>query len=86
MSWRKNDLRMQPRKRRTNPKLEEATAAAVSFMKQKLDFEDAALFSTLKQLKPHIGDSDIIVLMTRAKEVLFKPEYLTDELKQEMGK
>lgn len=76
---------MQPKRRsRANPKLKEATAAAVSLMKEKPDFEDDSLFLTLKQLKPHIGDSDLVVAITRAKEVLFKPEYLTDELKQEL--
>jgi len=72
------------RKGKANPKLEEATAVAVVLMKQKPDFEDDILFLTLKQLKPHIGDSDLVVAITRAKEALFKPEYLTDELKQEM--
>jgi hypothetical protein len=76
---------MQPkRRRRANPKLKEATVATVSLMKQKPDFEDDTLFSTLKQLKPGIGDFDLVVAITRAKEVLFKPEYLTEELKQEM--
>jgi hypothetical protein len=39
---------MQPRKRRTNPKLKEATAVAVSLMTQKPDVDDDALFLTLK--------------------------------------
>lgn len=76
---------MQPkRKRRANTKLKKATVAAVFLMKQKPDFGKDILFSTLKQLKPHIGDSELVVAIARAKEELSKPEYLTDELKQEM--
>ena len=71
-------------KRKTDPKLKEATAVAVSLMNQKPDVDDDALFSALKQLKPAIGDFDHLVAITRAKEALFKPEYLTDELKQEL--
>ena len=72
------------RKKVTSLRLAEATAAAVVLMKQNPDFKDDNLFSTLKQLKPHIGDSDLLIGITRAKAVLFKPEYLTDTLKQEM--
>ena len=75
---------LQKRKGITNPKLEEATAVAVTLMKQNPDLGDDDLFLTLKQLEPHIDDSDLVVAITRAKEALFKPEYLTDELKQEM--
>lgn len=84
LSWRKSDLRTQPqRKRRANPKLKEATTAATSLMKQKPDIGYYALLSTLKQLKPHLVDSDLVVAITRAKGALFKPEYLTEEIKQE---
>jgi hypothetical protein len=38
----------------------------------------------LKQLKPHIGDSDRVIGITKAKELLFKPEYLSEDLKREM--
>ncbi|MGB9841564.1 MAG: hypothetical protein ACPLKZ_02440 [Candidatus Bathyarchaeales archaeon] len=72
------------RKKRANPKLKEAIAGAVSLMKHKPDFEDDALFTALKQLKPRISDSDLVIAIARAKEGLFKPEYFSDELKQEM--
>ncbi|MEM2098468.1 MAG: hypothetical protein QXU99_01805 [Candidatus Bathyarchaeia archaeon] len=76
---------MQPKRRgRANPKLKETIAVAVSLMKHKPNFEDDALFTALKQLKPRISDSDLAVAIARAKEELFKPEYLSDELKQEM--
>jgi hypothetical protein len=39
---------------------------------------------SLKWLKPHIGDSDRVVGITKAKELLFKPEYLTEEIRREM--
>jgi hypothetical protein len=79
----KNDLRMHP-KRKTNLKLREATAVAVSLMTQKPDVDDDALFLTLKQLKPAIGDFGLLVAIIRAKEALFEPEYLTEEFKQEL--
>jgi len=53
-------------------------------MKQNPNLSDDSLFLTLKRLKPNIDDSELVVAITRAKEVLFKPEYLTNEIKQEM--
>ena len=85
MPWRKNDLGMPPKRRRiTNPMLTEAASAAVFLMRKKPNLGEDRLFLTLKRLKPHIGDSDLVVGITRAKGALFKPEYLTSELKQEI--
>ena len=65
--------------------LMEATSTAVYLMKQNPAIADDNLFMSLKWLKPHIGEYDRVIGITRAKELLFKPEYLTEELKREMG-
>jgi hypothetical protein len=44
----------------------------------------ADLFVELKRLKPHLTDSDKLVGITKSKALLFKPEYLTDEIKKEL--
>ncbi|WP_337861173.1 hypothetical protein [Ferroplasma sp.] len=38
-----------------------------------------------KKLKPHPDDGIIIKAQNKAKELLFKPEYLTEELKKEIN-
>lgn len=67
-----------------NQSLMEATSTAVYFMKQKPDISEDNLFMNLKWLKPHIGDSNRVLGITRAKELLFKPEFMTEEIKREM--
>jgi len=67
-----------------NQSLMEATSTAVFLMKQNPNATDDSLFVDLKSLKPHVSDSDRVVGITKAKELLFKPEYMTDELKREM--
>jgi hypothetical protein len=67
-----------------NQSLMEAASAAVFFMKQNPSITEDNLFMSLKWLKPHIGDSDRVVGITKAKELLFKPEYLTEEIRREM--
>jgi uncharacterized protein YwgA len=64
--------------------LMEATSTAVFFMTQNPNIADDDLFMRLKWFKPHIGESDRVVGITKAKELLFKPEYLTEEIKREM--
>lgn len=64
--------------------LMEATSTVVYLKKQKPEFVDDELFVSLKRLKPHLNDSDRIIGITKAKELLFRPEYLTDELSREM--
>jgi uncharacterized protein YwgA len=63
--------------------LMEAASTAVFFMTQNPSITEDNLFMSLKWLKPHIGDSDRVVGITKAKELLFKPEYLTEEIKRE---
>ena len=67
-----------------NQSLMEATSTAVFLMKQNPNSTDDSLFMSLKWFKPHISDSDRVVGITKAKELMFKPEYLTEEIKREM--
>lgn len=67
-----------------NQSLMEAASTAVFFMRQTPSIAEDTLFINLKWLKPHIGDSDRVVGITKAKELLFKSEYLTEEIKREL--
>jgi len=67
-----------------NQSLMEAVSTAIFFMRQNHSITEDELFMSLKWLKPHIGDSDRVIGITKAKELLFKPEYLTEDLKREM--
>ncbi|MDR0493209.1 MAG: hypothetical protein LBH74_06205 [Nitrososphaerota archaeon] len=65
--------------------LMEAASTAVYLKQHNPQLSDDDLFVALKQLKPHLTDSDRIVGITKAKALLFEPEYLTDEIKQELA-
>ena len=67
-----------------NQSLLEATATAVYLIRQNPNEGDDSLFMSLKRLKPHLSDSDRVVGITKAKELLFTPDYLTEDLKREM--
>ena len=67
-----------------NQSLMEAASTAIFFMRQDNSISEDDLFMNLKWLKPHIGDSDRVIGITKAKELLFKPEYLSEDLKREM--
>ena len=64
--------------------LMESTATTVYLKEQTPEMSDDDLFAELKRLKPHLTDSDKIIGITKAKALLFKNEYLTDEIKKEM--
>jgi uncharacterized protein YwgA len=64
--------------------LMEAASTAVYIKQQTPAISDDDLFVELKRLKPHLSDSDRLLGITKAKALLFKPEYLTDEIKKEM--
>ena len=67
-----------------NMGLMEATSTVVYLKKQNPDLTDDDLFVRLKWLKPHLTDGDRTIGITKAKELLFKPEYLTKEIAKEM--
>ena len=62
----------------------ESTSTFVYIINQESRLEDDDVFVRSKALKPHFSDSQLIMGMTKAKQLLFKEEYLTDELKEEM--
>ena len=64
--------------------LMEATSTVVYLKSQNPELSDDDLFLRLKWLKPHLTDSDRTIGITKAKELLFKPEYLTKEIAKEM--
>jgi uncharacterized protein YwgA len=64
--------------------LMEAASTVVYLKIQNPDLTDDDLFVRLKWLKPHLTDADRTIGITKAKELLFKPEYLTEEIKKEM--
>jgi uncharacterized protein YwgA len=67
-----------------NMGLMEATSTVVYLKSQNPGLSDDDLFLRLKWLKPHLTDSDRTIGITKAKELLFKPEYLTKEIAKEM--
>ena len=67
-----------------NMGLMEATSTVVYLRCQNPEFSEDDLFLRLKRLKPHLTDADRTIGITKAKEILFKPEYLTDEIVKEM--
>jgi len=62
----------------------ESTSTFVQIINQESITEDNEVFVRSKVLKPHFSDSQLIIGMTKAKQLLFKEEFLTNELKQEM--
>ena len=59
--------------------------SASTIMLLNLTYEDVELVEKkMKEIKPHLSDMDIINGQNKAKELLFKDEFLTDELKSEM--
>jgi uncharacterized protein YwgA len=64
--------------------LMEATSTVVFLKEQTPQLTDDDLFVKLKRLKPHLNDSDKLIGITKSKEILFKTEYLTDEIKRKM--
>lgn len=62
----------------------EATSTMVHLMAGLSTFSDDDVFSNAKSYKPFLSDSILVIGMTKAKKLLFKEEYLTEELKEEM--
>jgi uncharacterized protein YwgA len=67
-----------------NMGLMEAVSTIVYLKTQNPELTDDGLFVRLKWLKPHLTDGERTIGITRAKELLFKPEYLTEEIAKEM--
>ena len=67
-----------------NMGLMEAVSTIVYLKTQNPELTEDDLFVRLKRLKPHLTDGERTIGITRAKELLFKPEYLTKEIAKEM--
>jgi hypothetical protein len=64
--------------------LTKAQLNAISILKRDPNASDEELFTNLKQLNPDCENSDLLLAITKAKEALFKPEYLTVAISKEM--
>jgi len=64
--------------------LMECTSTVVYLIKENPNLKDDDLFAKIKSLKPYLSDSTCVIGISKAKELLFRPEYYTDELKREM--
>ncbi len=65
--------------------LMEATSTTIYLKQQTPESSDDDLFVELKRLKPYLTDSDKLIGITKSKGLLFKPEYLTEEIKKELA-
>jgi len=67
-----------------NPFLLECTSTIVYFMKEHPELTDDDIFARTKSLKPYLSEYACVAGVTKAKELLFKPDYLTEELRSEI--
>jgi len=67
-----------------NAALMEGTSTTVYIMKQNPQLSDDEVILKLKAIKRHLNDTTLIIGLNKAKELLFKPEYLTPELRMEI--
>jgi len=67
-----------------NPLLLECMSTAVYLKTGNPDLHENELFSAIKRLKPYLGEYLTLRGMTKAKELLFKPEFLTEEIRREL--
>lgn len=63
--------------------LMECTATVVHLMKENPNLKDGDIIAQIHILKRHLNDATCVIGISKAKELLFKPEYLTEELKKE---
>jgi uncharacterized protein YwgA len=67
-----------------NLSLMECTATVVYVMKEMPEIRDFDLLAKIKMLKPFLNDSIHVIGISKAKELLFKQEYLDADLKREI--
>jgi len=65
--------------------LMECTSTVVYLLKESPEIMEADLLARIKKLKPFLNDSIHVIGISKAKELLFKPEYLTANLKREIN-
>lgn len=64
--------------------LMECTSTVVYLLKELPEIREADLLAKIRKLKPFLNDSTHVIGISKAKELLFKSEYLTDNLKEEI--
>lgn len=62
----------------------ESISTFVYLINQESLSNDDEIVVRFKALKPYLSNLNLIIGLTKAKQLLFKEEYLTEELKQEM--
>ncbi|KKN44628.1 hypothetical protein LCGC14_0691040 [marine sediment metagenome] len=62
----------------------EAVSTIIYLKKENPDISDDDIFATVKKMKSHLKESMIIISNNISKELLFKPEYLTEEIRNEL--
>lgn len=67
-----------------NPSLLESTVTIVYLMLEQNEQNDEDLVRSVKLLKPQIKDKERIIGLTKAKELLFKDTYMTEEIAREL--
>jgi len=68
-----------------NPSLIECTSTIVYLMKENPEIMDHTVLTKTRELKPYLNEYTCVAGLSKAKELLFKPEYLTEDLKQEIA-
>jgi hypothetical protein len=64
--------------------LMECTATVVYLVQNDPNLRDSDILATLHNLKKHLNEATCVIGISKAKELLFKPEYLTENLKKEI--
>ncbi len=62
----------------------EAVSTAFYFKNYNENLLDDDLFEKTKSEKPYISDKIIVIAINTVKKMLFKPEYLTEDIKKEL--
>lgn len=60
------------------------TATVVHLMKENPRLRDSDIIAKIHDLKKHLNDATCVIGISKAKELLFKPEYLTEKVKEEI--
>jgi len=64
--------------------LMECTSTIVYFLKENPNLTDGELFEKTRLLKSYLSEYICITSLTKAKELLFEPTYLTEDLRREL--
>ncbi len=62
----------------------EAVSTILYLKKDNPNVSDDDIFQQVKSMKPHLKESMVIIANNLVKELLFKPEYMTKEIKKDI--